>query len=110
MKAFNTVYFKVLETDAHKKGDRVGIPLASDDVQAMEVVAQLVRDAGLDPVSVGGLARGREFERARRRTTPARAAPSCARCGTSGAERATGWNRGAERRLSHAETQRAQRI
>ena len=62
MKAFNTVYFKVLETDAHKKGDRVGIPLASDDAQAMEVVAQLVRDAGLDPVSVGGLARGREFE------------------------------------------------
>ena len=62
VKAFNTVYFKVLETDAHKKGDRVGIPLASDDAQAMEVVAQLVRDAGLDPVSVGGLARGREFE------------------------------------------------
>ena len=62
VKAFNTVYFKVLETDTHKQGDRVGIPLASDDAQAMDVVARLVRDAGFDPVPVGGLARGKEFE------------------------------------------------
>src|SRR5262249_21614746 len=27
VKAFNTVYFKVLETEAHRGGDRVGIPL-----------------------------------------------------------------------------------
>jgi predicted dinucleotide-binding enzyme len=62
VKAFNTVYFKVLEHDAHRDGDRVGIPLASDDRAAMEVAAGLVRDAGFDPVIVSGLARGREFE------------------------------------------------
>src|SRR5436190_3047562 len=31
VKAFNTVYFKTLESEAHRKGDQVGIPLASDD-------------------------------------------------------------------------------
>src|SRR5574342_646527 len=50
VKAFNTVYFKTLETEAHRSGDRVGIPLASDDREAMTLVAQLVRDAGFDPV------------------------------------------------------------
>lgn len=62
VKAFNSVYFKVLAAEAHRSGARVGIPLASDDVPALQVVAQLVRDAGFDPVLVGPLARGREFE------------------------------------------------
>jgi hypothetical protein len=62
VKAFNTVYFKTLETEAHRDGDRVGIPLASDDEGAFDVAAELVRDAGFDPVIVGALARGREFE------------------------------------------------
>jgi predicted dinucleotide-binding enzyme len=62
VKAFNTVYFKVLESDAHRDGDRVGIPLASDDLNAMDVVAGLVRDAGFDPVPLGALARGKEIE------------------------------------------------
>jgi 8-hydroxy-5-deazaflavin:NADPH oxidoreductase len=62
VKAFNTVYFKVLEREAHRDGDRVGIPLASDDPQALDIAADLVRDAGFEPVVVGPLARGREFE------------------------------------------------
>jgi len=62
VKAFNTVYFKVLESEAHREGDRVGIPLAGDDRDAMDLVAGLVRDAGFDPVIVGALARGKEFE------------------------------------------------
>lgn len=62
VKAFNTVYFKTLESEAHRGGDRVGIPLASDDAAALDVAAELVRDAGFDPVIVGALARGREFE------------------------------------------------
>jgi len=62
VKAFNTVYFKTLESEAHRPGDRVGIPLASDDPDAMDLAASLVRDAGLDPVIVGPLARGKEFE------------------------------------------------
>lgn len=62
VKAFNTVYFKTLEKEAHRDGDRVGIPLAGDDPKALETAAGLVRDAGFDPVIVGSLARGREFE------------------------------------------------
>jgi len=62
VKGFNTVYFKVLASEAHRAGDRLGIPLASDDRAALDTVAQLVRDAGLEPVVVGALARGKEFE------------------------------------------------
>lgn len=62
VKAFNSVYFKTLESEAHRKGDQIGIPLASDDPDAMNTAAQLVRDAGFDPVIVGPLARGKEFE------------------------------------------------
>jgi predicted dinucleotide-binding enzyme len=62
VKAFNTVYYKTLASEAHREGDRLGIPLASDDRQAIDLVAGLVRDAGFDPVPVGPLARGKEFE------------------------------------------------
>jgi hypothetical protein len=62
VKAFNTVNFKTLETEAHRDGDRVGIPLASNDAPALDEAAELVRDAGFDPVIIGPLARGKEFE------------------------------------------------
>ena len=70
VKAFNTVCFKVLESEAHRGGDRVGIPLASDDGDAMEVVAGLARDAA-STTSIGALARGKEFGPTRVRITPA---------------------------------------
>jgi 8-hydroxy-5-deazaflavin:NADPH oxidoreductase len=62
VKAFNTVYFKTLESEAHRTGERVGIPLASDDRAALETAQQIVRQAGFDPVVVGSLVRGKEFE------------------------------------------------
>jgi 8-hydroxy-5-deazaflavin:NADPH oxidoreductase len=62
VKAFNTVYYKTLATEAHRKGEPVGIPIAGDDQKALEAAAALVRDAGFDPVIVGPLARGKEFE------------------------------------------------
>src|SRR5262245_47216636 len=46
VKGFNTVYFKTLETDAHRNGERVGIPLAGDDGDALQTAASLVVDAG----------------------------------------------------------------
>jgi 8-hydroxy-5-deazaflavin:NADPH oxidoreductase len=61
VKAFNTVYFKTLQTEAHRDDDRLGIPLAGDDAAALKTAAALVRDAGFDPVVVGLLARGRTF-------------------------------------------------
>jgi 8-hydroxy-5-deazaflavin:NADPH oxidoreductase len=63
VKAWNTVYFKVLEAEAHRGEDRVGIPLAGDDPAALATAAALVRDAGFAPVIVpGGLAAGKRFE------------------------------------------------
>jgi predicted dinucleotide-binding enzyme len=41
VKAFNRVYFKVLETESHRERDQVGIPLAGDDRDALELAAPL---------------------------------------------------------------------
>jgi predicted dinucleotide-binding enzyme len=62
VRAFNTVWDKTLRAEAHKSPPPVGIPLASDDPAAMDVGAALVRDAGFDPVIVGGLDRTKEFD------------------------------------------------
>ncbi len=62
IRAFNSVYFKTLETEAHRVGDRVGIPLAGDDADALQVASGLVRDAGFEPVVVGPLLRARDFD------------------------------------------------
>jgi|SRR5688572_17687006 predicted dinucleotide-binding enzyme len=62
VKAFNSVNFRALEREAHRDGDRVGIPLASDDQTALDTAEMLARDAGFDPVIVGMLERGKDFE------------------------------------------------
>ena len=62
VRAFNSVYFKTLQTEAHRAGDRVGIPLAGDDPAALDIAARLVRDAGFEPVVVGPLASARFFD------------------------------------------------
>jgi predicted dinucleotide-binding enzyme len=62
VKAFNTVYFKTLASEAHRAGDRLGVPLASDSNDALQVAAALVRDAGFEPVITGALESGRQFE------------------------------------------------
>jgi predicted dinucleotide-binding enzyme len=60
VKAFNPVNFKTLQQQAHQGA--VGIPLASDDRDALAKAQQLVRDAGFEPVVVGGLSSGKRFE------------------------------------------------
>lgn len=62
VRAFNSVYYKTLQTEAHRAGDRIGIPLAGDDAAALDAAAQLVRDAGFEPVVVGPLASARFFD------------------------------------------------
>jgi 8-hydroxy-5-deazaflavin:NADPH oxidoreductase len=62
VRAFNSVYFKTLETETHRAVDRIGVPLAGDDSQALELAACLGRDAGFAPVIVGPLVRAREFD------------------------------------------------
>jgi predicted dinucleotide-binding enzyme len=62
VRAFNAINARNLANDAHRKEGRWAIPLASDDAEALKVAERLVRDAGFDPVVVGGLARAREFD------------------------------------------------
>jgi len=62
VRAFNQLNFKVFLSEAHRAGDRVAVPLASDDSQALAVASQLVRDAGFEPVVVGPLAAGKSFD------------------------------------------------
>lgn len=62
VRAFNAINYRALESEAHRAGDAVGIPLAGDDAEALEVAQRLVRDAGFEPVVVGGLPRAKEFD------------------------------------------------
>lgn len=62
VRALNALSFVQVEREAHRAGEKLGIPIAGDDEAAVATVAQLVVDAGFDPVIVGGLARAREFD------------------------------------------------
>lgn len=61
-RAFGTINFKVALENAHRAGDKIAIPIAGDDAEAVKVTSNLVIDAGFDPVMVGGLARSKEFD------------------------------------------------
>jgi len=62
VRAFNTVWDPVLAKEAHRLEPRVGIPLASDDEDALRIASGLVIDAGFDPAVVGTLERARDFD------------------------------------------------
>lgn len=62
VRAFNAINAGPLASEAHRKPERIGIPLAADDVAAMKIASHLVTDAGFDPVPVGRLARAKEFD------------------------------------------------
>jgi predicted dinucleotide-binding enzyme len=62
VRAFNAINAGPLASEAFRKPERIGIPLAADDPAAMKIAEQLVRDAGFDPVAVGDLSRAREFD------------------------------------------------
>ena len=62
VRAFNSVGFVALRSEAHRTGDKVAVPLAADDAGALQIAVRLVQDAGFEPVVVGGLARAKEFD------------------------------------------------
>jgi len=62
VRAFNCVSYLSMRSEAHRAGEKLAIPLAADDPGALQVAIGLVRDAGFEPVVVGGLARAREFD------------------------------------------------
>jgi len=62
VRAFNTIPYSALRSEAHRAGARVAVPLAADDAEALAVAERLVREAGFEPVVVGPLARARDFD------------------------------------------------
>ena len=62
VRAFNAINASPLLNENFHEPQRLGIPLASDDKEALKVAAQLVSDAGFDPVIVGDLARAKDFD------------------------------------------------
>jgi predicted dinucleotide-binding enzyme len=62
VRVFNSVHAETFESEAHRSGDLVGVPLASDDQEALNVIAQLVKDAGFGPIIVGKLEEAKRFD------------------------------------------------
>ena len=62
VRVYNAVNYNRMREDAHRAGERLGIPLAGDDAPAVKMAVRLVTDAGHEPVVVGGLARARDFD------------------------------------------------
>jgi len=62
VRAFNSIPHHALLREAHRSGERVGVPLAGDDQEALRVAVRLVTDAGFEPVIVGPMSSAREFD------------------------------------------------
>jgi 8-hydroxy-5-deazaflavin:NADPH oxidoreductase len=62
IRAFNTVYSEDLKKTMNSKGEKIGIPIAGDDREGLNITAELVKQAGLDPVVVGGLSTSKSFD------------------------------------------------
>jgi predicted dinucleotide-binding enzyme len=58
VRAFNAVGAARMGA-VHETPGKIGMPMAGDDAQAIEIASQLVRDIGFEPVLVGGLAMGK---------------------------------------------------
>ena len=56
VRAFNAIGYARIEDAGARK---VGMPIAGDDAGALEIAATLIREIGLEPVVVGGLAMGK---------------------------------------------------
>jgi 8-hydroxy-5-deazaflavin:NADPH oxidoreductase len=58
VRAFNAVGAARMAS-AHEDPGKIGMPIAGDDKKAIEVTSRLVREAGFEPVVVGGLDMGK---------------------------------------------------
>jgi len=47
--------------EAYREPGRVGMPIAGDDADAVELASRLIRDVGYEPVLIGGLAMGKHL-------------------------------------------------
>ena len=60
VRAFNAIGAARMGS-VHEEPGRIGMPIAGDDAQAIEVASGLIREIGFEPVLIGGLDMGRHL-------------------------------------------------
>ena len=63
VRAFSAVDAWAVRESADRQSGKLGVPIAGDDPEAVQVAVQLARDAGCEPVVVGNLAAATSFQR-----------------------------------------------
>jgi predicted dinucleotide-binding enzyme len=58
VRAFNAIGAARMGS-AYEEPGRIGMPIAGDDTEAIEIASMLIRDLGYEPVVIGGLAMGK---------------------------------------------------
>lgn len=58
VRAFNAVGAARM-AEAHREPGRIGMPIAGDDKEAIEIASRLIREIGYEPVLIGGLEMGK---------------------------------------------------
>jgi predicted dinucleotide-binding enzyme len=58
VRAFNAIGAESMGS-AYREPGRVGMPIAGDDAEALEVASRLIREIGYEPVVIGGLEMGK---------------------------------------------------
>ena len=59
VRAFNAIGYARMAEAAQRQGERIGMPMAGDDLSAVAVASVLVREIGYEPVVIGPLAMGK---------------------------------------------------
>jgi hypothetical protein len=60
VRAFNAIGAEQMGS-AHQEPGRVGMPIAGDDAEAVQLASRLIREIGYEPVLIGGLAMGKHL-------------------------------------------------
>ncbi len=58
VRAFNAIGSESMGS-AYREPGRIGMPIAGDDAEAVEVASRLIREIGYEPVLIGGLEMGK---------------------------------------------------
>jgi predicted dinucleotide-binding enzyme len=59
VRAFNAIASAQLVEASQRQGDPLGVPIAGDDPAAIQLATSLIKELGVEPVLVGGLAMGK---------------------------------------------------
>jgi predicted dinucleotide-binding enzyme len=59
VRAFNAIGYAKLPEAEHQQGERIEMPMAGDDPNALAIASRLVREIGFEPVVIGPLSMGK---------------------------------------------------